>query len=454
MKSTDMENNVDVCFSLKYGKSDSTHKKGELVVVRSGELRIGQQEDCEVRFTNRTDFEDEQYAVIRPTHNEGEWQIIPVSEYVDVYVNGVPVILLHHLNDGDRISFDCEDQELVFKICRFDASDTAKGVVVVPAPHFAKSFALLTALTLVLLSLLGGYVFKVGSAERNTNRMLNALRESVLQVSVDSVIFVERTSDGEKVLRTFSYLEEEGAVINGTAFLTSDSRIVTARHCIEPWLNDLNVADAGMPEDLACRPSRWAMEAETYNQTHESDTSYAVVAICNFSGGRNGSGESVRSHRSSDFFVDRTRDLIVEKGDFKNVFYWRSIEESGLSKEMMLGDVAWARTDIAGQLALAGEDTVDELLTGRQHFYFIGYPDHKTMRGLNVTEGHMQMEFEKGGMIAHDGNLIHGYSGAPAIVLKGQKAYVVGIVTRIDANGGGRSYSVPVNELIKEEEIW
>ena len=454
MKSMGMENNENVCFSLKYGKSDSVHKKGELVVVRSGELRIGQQEDCEVRFTNRTDFEDEQYALIRPTRNEGEWQIIPVSEYVDVYVNGVPVILLHHLNDGDRISFDCEDQELIFKICRFDASDTAKGVVVVPAPHFAKSFALLTALTLVLLSILGGYVFKAGSAERNTNRMLNALRESVLQLSVDSVLFVERTTDGEKVLRAYSYLEEEGSVINGTAFLTSDSRIVTARHCIEPWLNNLNVTDADMPEDLTCRPSRWAMEAETYNQTHESDTSYEVVAICNFSGGRNGSGESVRSYRSSEFFVDRTRDLIVEKGDFQNVFYWRSVEESGLSKEMMLGDVAWARTDSIGLLILAGEDTIDELLTGRQLFYFMGYPDHKTMRGLAVTEGHMQMEFEKGGMIAHDGNLIHGYSGAPAIVLKGHKAYVVGVVTRIDANGGGRSYSVPVNELIKEEEIW
>lgn len=449
-----MENSINVCFSLKFGKTDSFHKKGELVIVRSGELHIGQQEDCAVRFANNTDYEDEQYAVIRPTRNEGEWQIIPVSEYIDVYVNGAPVILLHHLNDGDRISFDGEDQELIFKICRFGTSDTAKGVVVVPAPHFAKSFAVLAALTLVLLSLLGGYMFKVESAERRTNRMLDALRESVLQVSVDSVLFVERTTDGEKVLRTYSYLEEEGSVINGTAFLTSDSRIVTARHCIEPWLNNLNVTDADMPEDLTCRPSRWAMEAETYNQTHESDTSYEVVAICNFSGGRNGSGESVRSYRSSEFFVDRTRDLIVEKGDFQNVFYWRSVEESGLSKEMMLGDVAWARTDSIGLLILAGEDTIDELLTGRQLFYFMGYPDHKTMRGLTVTEGHMQMEFEKGGMIAHDGNLIHGYSGAPAIVLKGHKAYVVGVVTRIDANGGARSYSVPVNELIKEEEIW
>ena len=120
----------------------------------------------------------------------------------------------------------------------------------------------------------------------------------------------------------------------------------------------------------------------------------------------------------------------------------------------MLGDVAWAKTDGAGLFILADEETAGNLLKGRQHFFFMGYPDHKTMQGLTVAEGHMQMEFEKGGMIAHDGDLIHGYSGAPAIVLKGQKAYVVGIVTRIDANGGGRSYSVPVNELIKEEEIW
>lgn len=451
MKSMGMENNENVCFSLKYGKSDSVHKKGELVVVRSGELRIGQQEDCEVRFANNTDYEDEQYAVIRPARNEGEWLIVPVSEYVEVYVNGLPVSLLQYLNDGDRITFDDEEQELLFRVCRYDKSDAGKGVVVVPAPRFTKPFAILAVLTFVLFILSGGYMLKLGTFERKNNEMLKALRESVLQVCVDSVIFVERTSAGEKVLRTFSYLEEEGCVINGTAFLTSDSRIVTARHCIEPWLSDPNVAEADVPEELTCRPSRWAMEAETYDQTHESDTSYAVIAICDFYGDRNGSREPVLSYRSSEFFVDRTRDLIVEKGDFKKVYYWRSIEESGLSKEMMLGDVAWARTDSTGLLILAGEDDIDELLSERQQFYFMGYPDHKTMRGLNVTDGHMQMEFEKGGMIAHDGNLIHGYSGAPAIVLKGNKAYAVGVVTRIDANGGGRSYSVPVRELKKEE---
>lgn len=451
MKGTGMENNINVCFSLKYGKTDSVHKKGELVIVRSGELRIGQQEDCAVRFANNTDYEDEQYAVIRPARNEGEWQIVPVSEYVNIYVNGIPVGLLHYLNDGDRITFDGEEQELLFRICSYNISDAAKGIVVVPAPHFLKSFTLLAVLTFVLFLVLGGYIFKMVTDERETNRVLNALRESVLQVSVDSVIFVEMTPDGEKVLRTFSYLNTDGCVINGTAFLTSDSKIVTARHCIEPWLSDRNAVDADIPEELTCLPSRWAMEAETYNQTHESDTSYAVIAICDFFRDRNGSREPVRSYRSSEFFIDRTRDLIVEKGDFKKVYYWRSIEESGLSKEMMLGDVAWARIDSTGLLILAGEDTADDLLTGRQHFYFMGYPNHKTMRGLTVTEGHMQMEFEKGGMIAHDGNLIHGYSGAPAIVLKGRKAYAAGVVTRIDANGGGRSYSVPVRELKKEE---
>lgn len=442
-----MENRNTIYYTLKYERTDTLHKKGEVIVIPSGELPIGQQEDCMVLFKNGTEFEDEQFAVIRPTRNPGEWQIIPTSEHISTSVNGIPVNLVHYLNDGDRITFDDIEQELLFKVHYDNKCNAAEGIQTIAAPISNKFLSLIIAIPIILFSLLAAYLFIEKSTETERNKLLDSLHASILQISVDSVIYVEITPDGEHVLRTFSYQNSEGHIINGTAFLTTDSTIVTARHCIEPWLNDPSIATANTPKEAKSVPSSWAMEAETYNQLHESDTSYRVVAICNFYQGQNGTMQFGRSYKSSEFIIDTSRDHIVEKGDFKNVYYWRSIKETYSNKDMILDDVAWAKTDSIGGIILAKEEELQELLASRPHFYFMGYPDHNTMRGFSTTEGKMQMEYAVGNVIAHDGNLIHGYSGAPAIVINRNKAYAVGVVSRLDANGGGRSYSVPVSEL-------
>lgn len=428
-------------YTLKYGATDSLHKKGEQIVVPSGELCIGQQEGCKVLFRNNTDFEDEQFAIIRPTRNEGEWQIIPTSEHIMTYVNGSPVKLVHYLNDGDRISFDDEVQELLFNTHHDDKMSAANGIQVVAAPMSRKLIAFIIILPLVLFGCVMGYIFHSNKAESRRTAMLESLTPSILQISVDSVLYM----DGDSILGEFSYQNYEGHVINGTAFLTNDGRLITARHCIEPWLNE-NVDEADTPDEVKSIPAQWAMKAETYNQ--ENDTrSRRVIAICNLYRGQNGTEVFGRSYRSSEFVVDDTRDQIVEKGDFENTYYWRSIKETASNKEMMLGDVAWVTTDSIGKLTTAKQENMKALLPSRQTFYFMGYPDHKTMSGFSREDGKLQIDYEEGSMLAHNGNLIHGYSGSPVIVIADGKAYVVGVVSRIDANGGGRTYSVPVTEL-------
>ena len=449
MRITNMENKATTYYTLKFERTDSLHKKGEVVVVPSGELGIGQQDDCKIMFENDTEYEDEQYAVIRPTRNEGEWQFIPTSEHVKSFVNGIPVNLVYYLNDGDRISFDNENQELLFKIHCDDKCDEAKGVQLVAAPISRTLLAVLIVMPVVLFSLLAGYIIKANTADAERYKLLDTLRKSVLQISVDSVLYVEMTSEGEKVIRKYSYQAEEGHVINGTAFLTTDSDIVTARHCIEPWLNDSAIEEANTLGEVESVPSSWAMEAETYNQTHNRDTTYSVVSICSFYRGQNGTEQFGRPYKSSEFVVNKTRDRVVEKGDFKDVLFWRSIKETYSYKDMMLGDIAWAAADSVGGVSVATEEEIAMLLSARPTLFFMGYPDHNTMRGFSTTEGRLQMDYVKGNMIAHDGNLIHGCSGAPVIVIKSNKAYAVGVVSRIDANGGGRTYSVPVTELDK-----
>lgn len=450
MSKTESQNKSSAYYTLKYEQTDPLHKKGEVVVIPSGELHIGQQNDCKVLFHNNTDYEDELYAIIRPTRNEGEWLLIPTSEYVKTSANGNPVELVHYLNNGDRITFEGEEQELLFETHRDDKYNLATGIQMIAAPMSKRLITCMIAIPAILFSLIACYIIKDNYDEEQREALLAGLHTSILQISVDTVQYLEVTSLGERILRKYSYQKSEGHIMNGTAFLTADSCIVTARHCIEPWLNDPMVSEANTPTELKSIPTQWAMEAETYNQTHDSDTIYRVVAICDFFIGLNGTERFGESIKSTKFVVDRSRDNVIEKGDFDTVFYWRSIKETYSNKEVMLGDVAWTRTDSVGKLALVTEDELASLLANRPQLYFMGYPDHNVIRGLNREEGKLQMDYVKGSVIAHNGNLIHGFSGAPVIIIEKQKAYAVGVVSRIDANGGGRTYSVPVTELLQK----
>ena len=447
MNKTEMENKSSAYYTLKYEQTDSLHKKGEMVVIPSGELHIGQQDDCKVLFINDTVYENELYAIIRPTRNNGEWQLVPTSEHIKTSVNGNPVNLVHYLNDGDRITFNSEEQELLFKVHHDDKYDATQGVQVIAAPMPKKLLAFIIAMPVLLFSLIAVFLYNNYRIETEHEKLLadEELHKSILQISVDSVYYML----GNDTIGKYSYQIDEGHVINGTAFLTDDGRIITARHCIEPWLNDASVDDAERPEDVKSLPTRWAMIAETGNQINDNN-SHRVIAICHLYRGQNATEPFGLAYKSSESQVDKSRDYIIEKGDFANIYYWRSIKETYSNNKMMLGDVAYIKSDSTGTIAIAEKKDITKWLKNRQQLYFLGYPDHNTMRGFNTEEGKIQMDYAEGEMIAHNGNLIHGYSGAPAIVIEGGKAYAVGVVSRIDANGGGRTYSVPVTELLRK----
>ena len=154
MNKTEMENKSSAYYTLKYEQTDSLHKKGEVVVIPSGELHIGQQDDCKVLFINDTVYENELYAIIRPTRNNGEWQLVPTSEHIKTSVNGNPVNLVHYLNDGDRITFNSEEQELLFKVHHDDKYDATQSVQVIAAPMPKKLLAFIIAMPVLLFSLI------------------------------------------------------------------------------------------------------------------------------------------------------------------------------------------------------------------------------------------------------------------------------------------------------------
>lgn len=431
-------------YSLQYRVSDSLHKSGELVVASQDTVHIGQLCNCEVCILNKTSYADELFAIIRPCNHTEGWQLIPMSDFVRVKVNGNYVTLVHYLTDGDRITFDESDQELLFTIRRDGKYNPDMGTMKVSAPISRKMIALFILLPIVLFGLLWHNIYQTKKIEELQERLLTETKKSVWQLSVDSVFYVEQTSSDSRILRTFSYMNAEGKTINGTAFMTTDSLLFTARHCIEPWLNDGDILK-GDPAMIKSLPTQWALEAETYNQTHDNDTTYKVVSLCTLAQGENATEQHAKKWKSSDFIYDTTRDDIIDMGDFNHEYYWRSIRSKLSRNDMMFGDLAYIPFVDKGVIVVSSEQDMKVLVEERKKLFFIGYPEYQ-FSGLEYSEGIVKRNYHSAEMIAHNGSLTHGYSGGPALSIKGDSIYAVGIISVIDSRGGDRMYSVPITK--------
>ncbi len=434
-------------YSLRYRESDSLHKAGERIVACKNIVRIGQQPDCEVHIPNESSYVDELFAIIRPCSHIMGWQLIPMSDFVRVKVNGTEVTMVHYLSDGDRITFDESSQELLFNVRKDNLYNPDMGIVKVSPPLSRRIIALFVLFPILLFGILWNENKKVENEEKRREELLLDAKNSVWQLSVDSVFYVEKTASGSRVLKHFSYIASEGKAINGTAFMTTDSFLYTARHCIEPWLNDGEIIK-GIPSSIKSIPTKWALEAETYNQTHNNDTIYKVVSLCTLSRGEHATEQLTRKWKSSDFIYDVTRDEIIDMGDFNHEYYWRSIRRKPSRNDMMFGDLAYIPFVDKGVIAVASEKDMEELVKERNSLYFMGYPEYQ-VPGFEYSEGKVKRRYDSTEMIAHDGRLVHGYSGGPALAIKEDSIYVVGIISVIDSKGGDRMYSVPITKRKK-----
>lgn len=431
-------------FTLRYEHSDGKHKAGEKVVAAEGVVRIGQQEDCDVRFDNPTQFADETFAVIRQSKDGEGWKLIVCSENFITKVNGVRIEMIHSLDDGDHITFDGIRQELVFNVHEDAVYNPAKETLHINAPIPRKLIAVLIAIPILLFSVGGIYINKLNSQDEDRNRVLDTAKASVFQLSVSGA-YLEKIV-GQDTMRIDSFFYE-GKGISGTAFLTNDSLIVTARHCIEPWLNDGEIMQTDNPQQIKSKVTRWALMAETYNQTHSGDTIYKVVSVLSLYSGDK--GEILEGRYLSDQFTyDDSRDDIIEMGDFTHEYYWRSLLRRHARKDMMLGDVATMKVNKAGEIILSDNMKMNELVTEHQRLEFIGYPAYAE-EGQEKSSGEVRRYRAPSGeqdMIAHNGKLTHGYSGGPALVVTGKDVYAVGVIS-VTENVGDRMYSVPVTEI-------
>lgn len=407
----------------------------EHLIASENTVRLGQKEDCDVRLPNGGAFADELFAVIRPARSEDGWQIIPVSEFVKTFVNGCPAGLTHYLKSGDRISFSEGGSEIVFEV----RSDGRHGPETLRYSSVSRRLAAIlysSAAVIVaaaLLAVFSGHPFQ----RMRTRAAMSAAKASVYRIQVDSVVMERITSEGTAAV-------ERHPVRNstiGTAFVTASGDMVTARHCIEPWLNN-DIFNADLKHLPA--PLDMALRAETYNQTHSGDTVYRVVSRGAIYDRHN---VFMRRFSSSEFRYDDSRDEIVPLGDFYEELYWRSISGSFNRTDMMFDDIAvQPGVREKGSIRLATEEQTRKWINTESQLRFVGFPV-LTFGGLSAVAGDVQKDYQPGAMISHSGALTQGYSGGPAIIINKGRPYAVGVISTLDYGSDKCIYSVPVTEI-------
>ena len=399
---------------------------------------IGQVAGCDIQIVNHTDYEDEIFAKIVPNREKDGWHLVKVTRHWPISVDGIEMNRVHYLSDGDMIDFP--NAHCVFSV--HDGCQTAPSVVHIHKN--GKTLWLLAAAVVILCGIVGWRIYKAGSTNL-TEAQIDLIESSLFTVRADSIQLLR----GDSITESYEYASSPV----GTAFLTTDSLIVTARHCIQPWLNMV------LPYDYADIPksTEWplikALFVETENQLNGNED-YRLRTWLTLTDEQ---GE-IRTLTSDDFRVNRELDEIVELGTYDNPQYWRSISHRYHRVDMMLGDIAYTKSDRAGSIELATKEDICGILGKRgTKLYFFGHPESGVAdNSLDIRTDELRLREKVNDevpghifMLAHDGDLTPGFSGGPTIARLGSGFKAVGVISVIDNRNGHLSYSVPTSEIIK-----
>jgi hypothetical protein len=449
-------------YILRFEHSDALHKSGDRLYNAQEALYIGQTADCQVLLGNETQYEDAVYAVIVPRRDGEGWNIIRNTPYQEqeVRVNGVAIDYVHHLADGDRIAFANQRQELLFTV-REDDDYQHAGIVL--ANRSVSRWLIAAAIIVPVLLFVGLFTYIEYNKDKKqlTDDMLADAKLSVFQLMTDSVqlVAIDPAQHDTVVLGSTVW------GVAGTAFLTADSLLVTARHCIEPWLNiaDSLKLDTAHVEPL---PVRWALQAETHNTLEDDGTVWELICYCSIIR-QDSTAQHIASVRSIDFVMEKDRDAVIELGDFEHLYYWRSITAKPRRVDMMLDDFAYMPVTTAimehpqGTIRLGRRQQLRQLCEqNNKTLTIVGFPESENVGAKDAEQSRDELKhrllFDDEGfpttVLGHNGQIGHGYSGGPVLWRDGSDWYAVGIVSVTDKKNKNRTYSVPVTEIERKKQ--
>ena len=424
-------------FSLKFKGGNAYHQSGKRLKLTERIINIGETVDCDVKY--ETDCEQpEYYASIIRNEDGKSWRIVKRSQHTDVSIEGKGSIgYAHLLADGDIIQIEGQAMSLAFHSHyddRYDDTDQQNvrqwvvagilGVAVVVAA-----------------------IFGIGNKHDSISiEDVEPLEESVCLVKVDSVRRLSVVDGKLTVIHPTKILE--GDAPTGTAFLTSDGKLVTARHCVEYWIGtnlDLTTKVNNLDENDIVR---WAIETETFNQTHDGDSVMLQVffSIFDFMGNKKYSFDTTdkRVHINTD------KDGVFLMADFSQESYWRTIKPYFTDRKMELGDILWIDSlKEEGEVKIANTNQMENVKSGTK-LMICGYPQTGIGdKRMVSTEGTIRrMASANTENLFFESNINHGFSGGPVLMKDGNEVIVIGVVSRVDSVSSGLyKLAVPITEV-------
>ena len=450
-----MSNERNIYYSLRLRDSSDNHPKGYELNNKREVLNIGETTDCHIRYEKQSEqYVPEYYATILPNDDGESWRIVKRSPHIDVNIAGQGGFAYAcNLLDGDVITIGPKKKELVFHVHR-DVRYSSTGIE--EAKHSNKRLLIAMGIVLPLLLLLGVYwCYQQIPKPLQEAEVRQLFANSIYIIKVDSVEYAQITEQKDSILGVISF-EEESPII-GTAFLTKDSLLVTARHCVEYWVAEkvgpTTRIDEMADEDVV----RWALLAETFNHEnygHKDSIQQLLRAYCSVYPQSDIAMQYTPVFRfvstADSVYMDKERDAIIPIGEYGSYhYYWRTVAPLFSRRDMELGDWVSVRVHQAGTIQLA-DSALFAQMKENETLAFMGLIESEQGTRFDVTMGKLMMwDSDKAGLVnlAHTGDLTHGSSGSPAIVKKDNSYFAVGIVSKIDSVNVHLKESVPVTVL-------
>ncbi len=414
---------------------------GDCLLAGARRLDIGHTPSCGLRTECGSGEEPRVLASILPRKGGG-WILTRRDDSARVALAGRPVGVAAAISPGDEI--DIDGTRLRFTVHTDGDYDPAAGVVY--RRRGGRRRGILVAIVAVAAIVAAAALLLPRPRASLREADLDALDASLYRIVADSVYLLRDSSGIEIVVAAI----EPDTRASGTAFLTADSLLVTARHCIEPWIGDEEWDGTPGSPTLSAELAL-AIEAETANRLAGREI-YRVRTRCVLT-----SPTERHELYSTDFDVDRSRDQVVCLGTDARPMYMRSIVPLAHRSDMELGDVAVMAFGAAGALHVASADELRAFdASADREIAVAGFPvtDSRIDTGVSRTWGNSQhIDFSgrdgtPAGCIQMSAAVNAGNSGGPVLALIDGEPRVVGLVSKADRRSTqGTFWAVPATEI-------
>lgn len=440
-------------YRLTFISSTDKGKTGDSILNSLKPIDIGQVSTCAVRLPVSEEYEPTVFATIQPLGKE-QWGIVRRSDNYDIKVNGKTLHTAQQLNNKDDIAFYDGTNTTVLRFETFTDGeyDASRGLVYTKHKASLKVFVACLLLTLAALGIAGFAVLRGSKDLRHS--IPASYAKALYHITVDSVSLVETNdNNGKTTYRVLESVELQQAAV-GTCFITESGLLVTARHCLEPWLDDTSWDGISLSSKMAPEV-RLAVMAETAAQ--EGEGRYLVRSHCVIS-----MGGYAKGFYSTDFKMDRSRDMVLQLGTEEQPLYWRTIFPIAHRRDMELGDFAYMKVpaELKAEFALptASMQELEEFgkPEGDHDIAVMGYPvnDNDADDNAKTDFGNAQpLELDSLhhflGCMQMTAPINRGNSGGPVLAFIKGKVKVVGIVSKADHRADQQTFwAVPITEVL------